>query len=297
MRQITRFARHNAIALTALFVALGGTSYAAVTLPRNSVGSAQIKTNAVTSSELRKGAVKNSELGSGAVTGSKIKGNSITSSKIAAGSLLATDFKAGEMPKAPTTLPPNGAAGGALSGSYPNPGLADGSVTTSKLATTPGARVQITGAANAVSIANATNTPVPFAQTNTSPEAFDNGDLFDAARTTPQGFPAGNAVLRIPTTGTYAVSGGVRWDTNATGYRDLFLHGGAQANVIASSTTSGVAGTQTKQSASTVQRFTEGTLVFMSVTQNATDNANAATALNITPSQNSTYLSAQFVSP
>ena len=43
----------NVTATIALFVALGGTSYAAITLPRNSVGSAQIRTSAVTSSDVR----------------------------------------------------------------------------------------------------------------------------------------------------------------------------------------------------------------------------------------------------
>ena len=43
----------NVIATLALFIALGGTSYAALKLPRNSVGPTQIKTGAVSSSELR----------------------------------------------------------------------------------------------------------------------------------------------------------------------------------------------------------------------------------------------------
>jgi hypothetical protein len=42
------------VALIALFVALGGTSYAAVTLPRNSVGTAQIKNRAVTKAKIAK---------------------------------------------------------------------------------------------------------------------------------------------------------------------------------------------------------------------------------------------------
>jgi hypothetical protein len=41
------------VAFVALLVALGGTSYAALKLPRNSVGSAQIKKNAVTSSKVK----------------------------------------------------------------------------------------------------------------------------------------------------------------------------------------------------------------------------------------------------
>lgn len=48
-----RHIRRNFVSYLALFVALGGTSYAAVTLPRNSVGSAQLKNNAVTSRKVR----------------------------------------------------------------------------------------------------------------------------------------------------------------------------------------------------------------------------------------------------
>src|SRR4051794_32175986 len=47
----------NVIATLALFIALGGTSYAALTLPRNSVGSKQIRSRAVGASELRTRAV------------------------------------------------------------------------------------------------------------------------------------------------------------------------------------------------------------------------------------------------
>jgi hypothetical protein len=47
----------NVTATVALFVALGGVGYAAATLPRNSVGSAQIRPKAIGKSELRKGAV------------------------------------------------------------------------------------------------------------------------------------------------------------------------------------------------------------------------------------------------
>jgi microcystin-dependent protein len=45
------------ISLLALFVALGGTTYAATSLPKNSVGSQQLKKNAVTSPKIKKGAV------------------------------------------------------------------------------------------------------------------------------------------------------------------------------------------------------------------------------------------------
>ena len=45
--------RRNVVAYLALFAALGGTSYAAVGLPRNSVGRSQLKRDAVTSAKVR----------------------------------------------------------------------------------------------------------------------------------------------------------------------------------------------------------------------------------------------------
>jgi hypothetical protein len=71
----------NVMSMMAVMIALGGTSYAAIRLPRNSVGSAQIKTSAV----------KNSDLGS----------SSVTSGKVRNGSLLAQDFGAGQIPAGP----------------------------------------------------------------------------------------------------------------------------------------------------------------------------------------------------
>ncbi len=74
--------RRNLVAYIALFAALGGTSYAAIKLPRNSVGKAQIRRNAVTSAKVRDH------------------------------SLLARDFKSGELPAAETgPAGPQGAIG------------------------------------------------------------------------------------------------------------------------------------------------------------------------------------------
>jgi hypothetical protein len=74
-----------AVSLAALTVALGGTSYAAIKLPRNSVGNPQIKRNAV------------------------------TGDKVQDGSLFANDFAPGQIPKGPqgdTGAPgPQGATG------------------------------------------------------------------------------------------------------------------------------------------------------------------------------------------
>ena len=43
MTRVFTYLRHNAIALTALFVALAGTSYAAMSIAANSVGSKQLR--------------------------------------------------------------------------------------------------------------------------------------------------------------------------------------------------------------------------------------------------------------
>src|SRR3954453_17015317 len=51
-RLLNRLTYANVVATLALFIALGGTSYAALKLPKNSVGSTQIKTGAVHTGEI-----------------------------------------------------------------------------------------------------------------------------------------------------------------------------------------------------------------------------------------------------
>ena len=72
----SHFSFANAISLIALFVALGGTSYAA--LSKNSIGAKQIKKDAVRASEIKSRAVGTSEVRNGA--------------------LLTEDFQAGQLP-------------------------------------------------------------------------------------------------------------------------------------------------------------------------------------------------------
>ena len=58
----SRLSYANVIASLALFVALGGTATAALTLPRDSVGEVQIQADAVRSAEIRADAVRSSDI-------------------------------------------------------------------------------------------------------------------------------------------------------------------------------------------------------------------------------------------
>ncbi len=62
MTKLLNHVKHNAVAYLALFVALGGTSYAAVNLPAGSVGSKQLRNGAVTNKKLAKGSVGAADL-------------------------------------------------------------------------------------------------------------------------------------------------------------------------------------------------------------------------------------------
>ena len=68
----------HVIAIVALFVALGSTSVAAVSLTKNSVGARQIKKDAVRASE--------------------IKSRSVGTTEVRNGALLVEDFQAGQLP-------------------------------------------------------------------------------------------------------------------------------------------------------------------------------------------------------
>src|SRR5215217_2908706 len=53
----------NVMATVAVFIALGGTSYAVTQLPRNSVGASQIKRDAVRSPEIQNGSLRLGDFG------------------------------------------------------------------------------------------------------------------------------------------------------------------------------------------------------------------------------------------
>lgn len=67
----------NVMATVAVFIALGGASYAAVNLPKNSVGTNQIRDLAIGAAKLKGGAITAPKIAKGAVNGSKIRLSSV----------------------------------------------------------------------------------------------------------------------------------------------------------------------------------------------------------------------------
>jgi hypothetical protein len=61
-RIVEKLTYANVMATVAVFIALGGASYAAVKLPKNSVGTKQIKNNAITGAKIKNGAISGSKV-------------------------------------------------------------------------------------------------------------------------------------------------------------------------------------------------------------------------------------------
>src|SRR2546423_8971869 len=97
--QVLDALRRQYLGALALFLALSGTSYAAVALNAGSVGSREIRNHSVKAVDIARGAVRSRQIAANAVTTSKIARGTINSDDVRDGSLLSTDFRPGQLPQ------------------------------------------------------------------------------------------------------------------------------------------------------------------------------------------------------
>jgi hypothetical protein len=148
------------VACVALFIAMGGTSYAAATLAANSVGSKQLKKNAVTSAKIKNAAVTGAKVKDGTLAGTKLADATIATAKLADASVTGAK-------------------------------LADASVDAAKVGAIPGARVRRTAAQ---SVANNATLVVPYDTVD-----FNVGGVYNAAQPTRMTAPIPGRYLIVAT--------------------------------------------------------------------------------------------------
>jgi hypothetical protein len=91
--------RRHSLAALALFLVLGGSAYAGVTLGPGSVGTREIANHAVETEDLARGAVTTMKIEPNAVTPSRIAPDAVNSDDVEDGSLTLADIRRGQVPQ------------------------------------------------------------------------------------------------------------------------------------------------------------------------------------------------------
>ena len=194
----------NVVASLALFIALGGISWAAVNLPANSVGTKHLKRNAVTSP--------------------KIKRNAVTSPKVKNRSLRAVDFAQGQLPSGPRG--PRGATGATgdagTAVAYARV-LSDGTVDATRSSNITGAMVTHPAAGVYCFDLSSINTTVKSLVVTPEPVTANPTTQSDKFATGQVGIPGDNTGLTAgcqPGTEAYVIT----WDVGAGGVVNWFFN-------------------------------------------------------------------------